>query len=360
MQHSKVHSRESPQLLQHSKVHCMENPQLFGKVASCLSAPDLMNFTAVCKSWAEAARLCGDGLCIALDFTTRKDAGPALYRFIECAPTYLSKVRQISFEFCKHLPEHAIPALSVFPNLTALNLNGCHRVTAAPRGLELVARACPAKLRRLELYWNPDIDTKKIEDLAQARFAPQLTRLNLSGTRLLTDKCVERLAQRCVLLEDLDLTRADRLTGKALSSVARHCPQLRRLTTYACSNLTDDGVQEIAMRCRRLEYVDFCGAKLLTDKSVGLMFSQCSQLVSVSLQWCIRLTDDSLRLANLPLLRHLSVHGVQKVTDDGFATLAEKSVFLESLDINGCVGVRCRSLDDLRKIFPRLKLLIPL
>eukprot|EP00808_Paulinella_micropora_P023986 g29775.t1 len=326
----------------------MNLPEIFEIVASFLIFSDLTAAKATAKSWNKAATLCAGKLKVNLDFSSRKDAAPTLYRFTERASYYTTQVNYISFEFCKHLPPDAMSAMSAFPNLTVLNLNGCHRLTSSPAGLERVARCCSAKLRALHLYWNPELESKGLQYIARSRFAPNLITLNLSGTRLLTDKAVRTLARRCGSLQHLDLTRAEKITGAALSAVSEHCPGLKSLVTYACANITDDGVRDVGLRCPGLEKVDFCGARLLSDNAVSLLLSHCTRLQSVSLQWCIRISDASLVQAKLPQLRHFSVHGLQRVTDAGLAALAQTSCRLESLDINGCTSVQERQLSSLQ------------
>lgn len=85
--------------------------------------------------------------------------------------------------------------------------------------------------------------------------------------------------------------------------------------------------------------------------------ANCRQLESVDLSWCIGLSDKG--ICNLalkcPRLKLLSLHGIRGITDKSMDALSEScQESLETLDVNGCVGIECSTQEQLLVKLPKL------
>jgi len=100
-------------------------------------------------------------------------------------------LQTLSFEFSAVTDDHL--ARAVFPaSLKELNLNACRELSE--RSLVQVAEQCPS-LEKIELYWNC-----RVRDIGLKRLAtgcPNLTNVNFSGCKLLSDSGVIPLVQSC-------------------------------------------------------------------------------------------------------------------------------------------------------------------
>lgn len=266
------------------------------------------------------------------------------------------QVKFLSLEFCNKLTNNMLEALSAFPNLTSLNLNGCSSIT--DDALKFVAKC---NLEHLELFWNPALTHQGILHLTQGPYVQNLTHLNLSGVKYLTDEAISGLVAKLPRLHHLDLTRLERLRDPALVAISRHCPELRVLLLYACANFTDEGILAIAEGCSKLENLDLAGAQKVSDAALAAVAAKCPNLSWLNCVWCLKLTDDTLFAlgAHCRRLAFLSVHGNQHVTPQGLARLRACGK-LEALDINGCKLIPDRSLAFAQSLIPSLQKLIPL
>jgi len=105
-----------------------------------------------------------------------------------------------------------------------------------------------------------------------------------------------------------------------------------------------------------LTFLDLCGAQNLSDNGL-VCISRCRGLTYLNLTWCVRVTDTGVVaiVQGCQSLELLSLFGIVGVTDACLEALSKScSHSLTTLDVNGCIGIKRRSRDDLLKLFPKL------
>lgn len=219
--------------------------------------------------------------------------------------------------------------------------------------------------------------------LSTATFAPQLTHVNFSGLKHISDKSFVPFIQRCTSLTFLDITRCEALGDASLKMIGVSCPLLRTLICYATPNFSDAGFEAAtnvtnsgaqtqtastasssAAGLSQLTYLDLTGMKLITDRTISALAKNCPKLRTLHLMWCTQITDGALKSIGqthpLHQLTFLSIHGNIHITDVGMELLSVGCPNIEILDVNGCknIGKYRMNKNELQKIFPKLNKLI--
>jgi len=173
-----------------------------------------------------------------------------------CSRRIGQSLTSLDFQFSAVTDDHfAIASLPA--TLESLNLNSCQEITE--KTLVQVSRQCPG-LKRIELYWHVKASDFGVKKLAACT---NLTVVNLSGCKYLTDKSIIPLVQACTLIEVLNLTRISGVTCEAVKQIATKLPQLRELFLYADSGVSNEGFAALADEStsvvKKLEILELCG-----------------------------------------------------------------------------------------------------
>lgn len=152
------------------------------------------------------------------------------------------------------------------------------------------------------------------------------------------------------------MLRCIKLTDDGLKSLLHKCLFLQSLNLYALSSFTDEAYRKICLLAR-LKFLDLCGAQNLSDEALSCI-SKCKNLESLNLTWCVRVTDEGvISIAKgCTSLEFLSLFGIVGVTDKCLEELSKScSNKITTLDVNGCIGIKKRSREELLQLFPYLK-----
>ncbi|CAH2063667.1 unnamed protein product [Thlaspi arvense] len=238
------------------------------------------------------------------------------------------QVKHINLEFSQGIDDSHLKLVKsqcqdALSSLECLNLNGCQKISDS--GIEAITSICP-KLKVFSIYWNS-----------------------------LTDKSMQLVAESYQDLESLNITRCVKITDDGLLRVLQKCSSLQTLNLYALSSFTDKAYKKISLLAD-LRFLDLCGAQNLSDEGLGHI-AKCKKLESLNLTWCVRITDAGvITIANsCTSLEFLSLFGIVGVTDRCLEALSQTcSVTLTTLDVNGCIGIKRRSREELLQMFPYL------
>ncbi|KAL6997507.1 beta-aspartyl-peptidase, partial [Sarracenia purpurea var. burkii] len=119
---------------------------------------------------------------------------------------------------------------------------------------------------------------------------------------------------------------------------------------------TDVAYKKISL-LGQLRFLDLCGAQNLTDQGLSCI-TKCNNLSSLNLTWCVRVTDEGvIAIAEgCSSLEFLSLFGITGVTDKSLEALSRCcSTTITTLDVNGCIGIKRRSREELLQLFPHLR-----
>uniref|UniRef100_A0A1D1XK87 F-box protein At3g58530 n=1 Tax=Anthurium amnicola TaxID=1678845 RepID=A0A1D1XK87_9ARAE len=265
-------------------------------------------------------------------------------------------IREINLEFAQDFEDkHLVILKSTFFKslqcLESLNLNGCQKVSDA--GIEAVTYACP-NLKAFSIYWNVRITDSSIKHLVKG--CKKITTLNLSGCKNISDQSLYLIADNYTALDKLNLTRCIKLTDAGLQQTLLNCLCLRSLNLYALSSFTDNAYKKLSF-LKHLRFLDLCGAQNLTDEGLSSI-SACKDLVYLNLTWCVRVSDVGMLAVaeGCRSLELLSLFGIVGVTDKCLEALSNFcSRSLTTLDVNGCIGIKKRSHEELLQLFAHLQ-----
>ncbi|XP_021283283.1 F-box protein At3g58530 isoform X4 [Herrania umbratica] len=179
--------------------------------------------------------------------------------------------------------------------------------------------------------------------------------LEILKNKNLSERSLQLVADHYQELESLNLTRCVKMTDSGLEQILIRCSFLRSLNLYALSSFTEETYKKISV-LSHLRFLDLCGAQNLSDEGLSCI-AKCKNLVSLNLTWCIRVTDVGvIAIAEgCTSLEFLSLFGIVGVTDKCLEALSKFcSNTITTLDVNGCIGIKRRSHDDLLQLFPYL------
>nr|KJB61935.1 hypothetical protein B456_009G392400 [Gossypium raimondii] len=289
-----------------------------------------------------------------IDLREMNNAGDRLIAALSL-PRY-QHVKQISLEFAQdidddHLEVIKSKCLGSLQDLESLNLNGCQKIS--DKGIEAITSCC-LKLKVFSIYWNVRAADEGVKHLVKN--CKYIVDLNFSGCKHLSDKSLQLVADNYPELESLNLTRCVKMTDSGLQQVFVKCSFLQSLNLYALSSFTDEAYKKISV-LSHLKFLDLCGAQNLSDDGLSCI-AKCKKLVSLNLTWCVRVTDVGVIdiAESCTSLEFLSLFGIVGVTDKCLEALSKSCAnTMTTLDVNGCIGIKRRSRDDLLKLFPYLR-----
>ncbi|KAL2501560.1 F-box protein [Forsythia ovata] len=180
--------------------------------------------------------------------------------------------------------------------------------------------------------------------------------LEIGKSKNITDESLKLISENYRELEALNLTRCIKLTDGGLQKILLNCSLLQSLNLYALSSFTDEAYRKISLLIH-LRFLDLCGAQNLSDDALSCI-AHCTELASLNLTWCVRVTDQGvIAIAEgCRSLEFLSLFGIVGVTDKSLEALSSFcSNTLTTLDVNGCIGIKRRTHDELLQLFPKLK-----
>ncbi|XP_077212969.1 F-box protein At3g58530-like isoform X1 [Tasmannia lanceolata] len=328
-------------------------PLVFQIVSTRVPQRDAISLLLV-SPWCYRTLVSHPPLWQSLDLHEMSNAGDRLIAALSL--TRYRYIKEIILEFAqdiedKHLTVLRSKCMGSLQDLQSLNLNGCQKIS--DNGIEAVTSACP-KLKAFSIYWNVRVTDLGIKHLVKN--CKGIIDLNLSGCKNILDQSLHLIADNYQELEILNLTRCIKLTDGGLQQILLKCSSLRSLNLYALSSFTDNAYKKIAL-LPQLRFLDLCGSQNLSDEGLCCI-AKCKNLASLNLTWCVRVTDlGVLAIAeSCTSLEFLSLFGIVGVTDKCIETLSKFcSNTLTTLDVNGCIGIKRRSRDELLQLFPHLR-----
>ncbi|XP_034907821.1 F-box protein At3g58530 isoform X1 [Populus alba] len=328
-------------------------PKVMKIVSTKLPQRDLVSLLLV-SPWLYRTLTCFPPLWMALDFREMNKAGDRLIAATSL-PRY-QHVKEINLEFAQDIEDEHLEVLQSkcfvsLQKLESLNLNGCQKIS--DKGIEAIASTC-SKLKVFSIYWNVRVTDIGIKHVVEN--CKQIVDLNFSGCKNISDKALQLIAENYQELESLNLTRCIKLTDGGLQQILSKCSSLQSLNLYALSSFTDKAYKKISS-LPLLKFLDLCGAQNLSDEGLSCI-AKCKNIVSLNLTWCVRVTDVGVVAIaeGCTSLEFLSLFGIVGVTDKCLEVLSRFcSNTVTTLDVNGCIGIKRRSRDELLQLFPRLR-----
>ncbi len=164
--------------------------------------------------------------------------------------TFVSHITGLDLHGCIRLAPQNLPLILRFcPNLTVLRLGGCNQFSSS-----LLVSVAPllSRLRQLDVEYLINVDDNVLAALG--RHCPNLSRLQLVGCHTITDKglSAEGLFHSCTNLRRLNLRGCKEIGDSGILSIARRCPNMRELCLSGLTSVTAEAIAHVIVQCRRL------------------------------------------------------------------------------------------------------------
>ncbi|KAI8559411.1 hypothetical protein RHMOL_Rhmol04G0171600 [Rhododendron molle] len=218
-------------------------------------------------------------------------------------------------------------------SLREISLSKCLGVT--DKGLSsLVTKH--KDLRKLDITCCRKITHISIAHITNS--CTSLTSLKMESCTLVPKEAFVLIGQRCLLLEELDLTDNE-IDDEGLKSISR-CSKLSSLKLGICLNITDKGLAHIGMCCSKLMELDLYRSAGITDSGILAVAGGCPGLEMINTSYCQDITDSSLiSLSKCSKLNTLESRGCSLITSLGIMAIAAGCKQLIKLDIKKCCNV---------------------
>lgn len=160
------------------------------------------------------------------------------------------------------------------------------------RSLKFLSSFSLEKITSPRRFKPPTIGTFQLHRLL-TRFS-QLQSLSLSGCTELDDTSLMKV-QGCVSnLRFLNLDCCSGISDNGLSSFANGCSLLKFISLYRC-NVTDVGLERLAQSCPTLEDINLIYCSQISDHGIKMLFQNCSNLSALRISYCSQVNGSGFR-----------------------------------------------------------------
>ncbi|MBA0690233.1 hypothetical protein Goari_007923 [Gossypium aridum] len=276
-------------------------------IASCWGVTDV-SLEAIGKGCANLKQMClrrccfvsGDGLvafaksagsleCLQLEECNRVTQSGVIGVLSNCGLKSLTLVK------CMGIKDISLeaPLSSSCNSLKSLSIRNCPGFGTA--SLAMVGRLCP-QLQHVDLSGLCGITDAGLLPLLENCEAG-LVKVNLSGCLNLTDEVVLHLTKlHGATLELLNLNGCRRITDASLAAVAENCVFLSDLDVSRCA-ITDVGIAALSHAEQlNLQVLSFSGCSGVSNKSMTFLKKLGKTLVGLNLQHCNSISTQTIEL----------------------------------------------------------------
>jgi EIN3-binding F-box protein len=234
-----------------------------------------------------------------------------------------------------------------FPWLRSLRMNGSYLSDSA---LARIAKGCP----ELESIYLKECEVRLSRGLkALAENCLRLNDIHLSRTTSLGNTALHTLiTAKAKTLRKLRLFMADTLQPGVITAISTLCTNLVHLDMCDCDFAvhSDAFMCSISATCRGLQSLNLSPCTDVTDIGVSAVAQHCTLLCSLRISACPGLTNTGLEAVAIysTSLQRLELSHCKSVSDEGIAAIAQhrgavfKALILERL--NGCTDSLLRTV----------------
>ncbi|KAH9383882.1 hypothetical protein HPB48_025705 [Haemaphysalis longicornis] len=267
----------------------------------------------------------------------------------------LPDIKSLNLSYCVRLSNDVIRrafSASMWTSLAVLNLSCCPYVSDI--GMECVTSTLP-NLEQLHIN-----GCYRIRSLSMALIASRLRKLKLiemnkcrignKGLRLLSGLSVpeERVDEEAMpKLEHISIRSSTFVTHSGLLFIGQRMQHLKTLDIAMCSSVQDRAISEIA-RIATLKHLDLHGCNKLTARSIEYLSTGPLSLAYLDISYCPQIGDDALEkvfegpgLWSLTTLHMAST----SITDYGLTIVALTLERLTTLDVSSCEAISERGIE---------------
>eukprot|EP00981_Chlorochromonas_danica_P003354 scaffold644_cov168-Ochromonas_danica.AAC.46 len=262
------------------------------------------------------------------------------------------KILELDISHCSAITDVGVGSIAdSCQALRRLNLQGLNRVSH--RSVQMITTRCwDLQVLNLEDVFLTNDKIFIYEAACDGRAAANdsmlvnMKELTVTDCLAVSDRGMHGLADRCRLLERLNLRGCDKLTDTTLSLFADEtvCPRsnfalaatLISLDLSYCTHFTRNGLEAVLSKCQALYELNLSGwVSTVDDDCIRMIGAICPTIQALRVKQCWLITDMALCYAAESLwLEVLDVSGCHRITDQGIEVLAEAYSALQSLSMD--------------------------
>ncbi|XP_071722315.1 F-box/LRR-repeat protein 3 [Rutidosis leptorrhynchoides] len=287
----------------------------------------------------------------------------------KCLPSLLNLkyLEDLVLEGCCGINDDSLASLKQgWKSLKTLNMSCCENVTHVGVSSLTSSTSC---LQNLNLAYGPLVTLAVSESLQKLS---QIQKIRLDGCQV-TCSGLKGIANSCVSLKELSLSKCLGVTDDGLSSIVMKHTDLQKLDITCCRKITQTSIAHITKSCGSLvslkmesctlvpseafvligQYCHFLQELDITDNDVddkGLKsISRCSELSILKLGICLNVTDEGLIVIGngCPKLIELDLYRSTGITDKCISAIAHGCSKLEVINVSYCEDITDSSLISL-------------
>jgi F-box/leucine-rich repeat protein 2/20 len=241
-----------------------------------------------------------------------------------------------------------------FRHLRYLSLEGISDVTNV--SLFLLSQMCP-DLEHINLtMW--DVNDTGIEALSCG--CRNLSYMNLSMCKNITDESLRSIGRYCALLRVINLNSCFKITDAGIETLVTHCKYLSGISVFGCV-LSDNSLYAVARECKSLTSFSIDDLIYVTDNGVVALVQSCGNpLLQLELPLCRSISDTSLICVShhCPKLECLNLQACSELSDEAIAAVLTACRNLTTVNFSDCVaGITDRAFGALSKIQSKISVL---
>ncbi|XP_050231958.1 uncharacterized protein LOC126680803 [Mercurialis annua] len=183
-------------------------------------------------------------------------------------------------------------------------------------------------------------------------FLCNLSYINLSLCSKLTSLTFFALLKNCPLLEDIKMERTNLGVEECMVDMASNM-RIRSVRLAGSNSLSDECLVKIALCCPRLQVLQMSYCFSVTEEGIKGLLNNCSEIRHLEMNRCIGINNLDIDI-ELPKLEVLQVQG-PGVDDDSLAVIAKRCQMLMHLDLEGCLNVTAKGVNEVVQKCTRLR-----
>ncbi|KAH0481430.1 MAG: uncharacterized protein KVP18_000291 [Porospora cf. gigantea A] len=268
-----------------------------------------------------------------------------LMSFLQTCSLTRDRITCLTFSFLSQLRNSDLHALSKFPRLKRLAVDGCRFIDG-----DAFEESALLGLEGLRIFWIPKLTPEAFKRILSVIPMKQLRELSLVGCPGVDDGVLAVVCSRFRNLASMDLTRLDAVSEVGLSQVLETCTTLSFFRFYANQHVQHHGFKKLP-NLALCQHLDLTGSRV-RDDDLRRFLQAAKTLKSLNLTWAVESEGQFIHeLSGCSDLRWLSLHGVRSVALEDLKLLRMP---LRAVDFYGISP--CLQPAEIKQLFPQAEL----
>ncbi|GLT89358.1 hypothetical protein SLE2022_073430 [Rubroshorea leprosula] len=271
----------------------------------------------------------------------------------KCLPSILNLqyLEDLVLEGCFGIDDDGLGGLKHrCKSLKSFDMSSCQNISHS--GLSSLISGTEG-LQQLTLAYGSPVTAALADSLKKLSM---LQSIKLDGS-LITCDGLKSIADWCISLRELSLSKCPGVTDEGLSSVLTKRRDLRKLDITCCRKITDASIAYIANLCNSLTSLKMESCTLISREAFVLIGQQCHSLEELDLT-DNEIDDEGLKsISRCSKLSTLKLGICLNITDEGLIHIGRTCSKLKELDLYRSVGITDLGILEVARGCPDLEMI---